>query len=132
VGQAFDQDGRVLGEATGSSKKEVFDELMKKHPDAHEIRIRSRELPPHTKLNPGPYDCYARLNDDEPYFVLRAKDPDAPAIVEAWALARSQRPGNESNPKLAEARECAQHMREWRERNIVNGRVPERPSLADA
>lgn len=41
-----------------------------------------------TKQDAGPFDCYAKLFDDEPYFVLRAKDPDAPAIVEAWAQRR--------------------------------------------
>src|SRR5574341_1751419 len=46
---------------------------------------------PHTKANPGPYDCYAKLRADEPYFVLRAKDPDAPATVERWANARAVR-----------------------------------------
>lgn len=34
-----------------------------------------------TKLDPGQFDCYAKLADDEPYFVLRAKDPHAPVLV---------------------------------------------------
>lgn len=72
-----------------------------------------------TKLNPGAYDCYTKLKDDEPYFVLRAKDPDAPALVEAWATARSKRPGNETNPKIGEARQTAHEMRQWREKNMV-------------
>jgi len=67
-----------------------------------------------TKLNPGPFDCYAKLADDEPYFVLRAKDPDAPGIVEEWAVRRFWRPGQENNPKIREARECAEAMRAWR------------------
>lgn len=27
-----------------------------------------------TKNNPGKYDCYAKLEPDEPHFVLRGKD----------------------------------------------------------
>ncbi len=65
-----------------------------------------------TKLNPGAYDCYARLADDEPYFVLRAKDPQAPALIEQWADERQARYG--AYPKLDEARACAREMRAWK------------------
>ena len=41
MGQAFDRDGNVLGEAFGDTKREVFDKLMKEHEAADEIRIRS-------------------------------------------------------------------------------------------
>ena len=41
MGQAFDSEGHVLGDATGATKREVFDQLEKAHPDAAEIRIRS-------------------------------------------------------------------------------------------
>lgn len=41
MGQAFDRDGNVLGEAFGATKREVFDQLMRQHGDAHEVRIRS-------------------------------------------------------------------------------------------
>lgn len=34
-----------------------------------------------TKQNPGSYNCYADAADDEPMFVLLARDRDAPAIV---------------------------------------------------
>lgn len=43
MGQAFNRDGDVLGEAFGETKREVFDKLMAAHKDAHEIRIRSME-----------------------------------------------------------------------------------------
>lgn len=43
MGQAFDRDGNVLGEATGDSKKEVFDKLTAEFKNAHEIRIKSAE-----------------------------------------------------------------------------------------
>ena len=41
MGQAFDRDGNVLGEAFGETKREVFDKLTSEFKDAHEIRIRS-------------------------------------------------------------------------------------------
>ena len=68
-----------------------------------------------TKLNPGKFDCYARLKDDEPYFVLRAKDPHAPALVELWAALREAEFG--SLPKFREARICADEMRVWFKNN---------------
>lgn len=43
MGQALDRDGNVIGEASGDTKREVFDKLMAEHRDAHEIRIRSLE-----------------------------------------------------------------------------------------
>jgi hypothetical protein len=43
MGQAFDGGGNVLGEAHGETKREVFDQLMKDHPDADEIRIKAAE-----------------------------------------------------------------------------------------
>ena len=50
MGQALDRDGRVLGEASGETKREVFDELQRRHPDAHEVRMRTlgdeKEQPP--------------------------------------------------------------------------------------
>lgn len=45
MGQAFDRDGRVLGEAFGDTKREVFDKLIAEHADAAEIRIRSMYQP---------------------------------------------------------------------------------------
>jgi len=42
-----------------------------------------------TKQNPGPFDCYAKLAPDEPYFVLRAKDPIAPQLITVWKAIRS-------------------------------------------
>ena len=41
MGQAFDRDGHVLGEAFGDTKREVFDKLSEQFKDAAEIRIRS-------------------------------------------------------------------------------------------
>lgn len=71
-----------------------------------------------TKAIPGAFDCYAKLAPDEPYFVLRAKDPDAPALVELWAAWRAAKPSNANNPKIPEALECAAAMRSWRLKNM--------------
>jgi hypothetical protein len=72
-----------------------------------------------TKEKPGAFDCYAKLAPDEPYFVLRAKDPAAPATIEAWIRLRRQTPGNEKNPKLDEASVTATAMRAWRLKYMI-------------
>ncbi len=41
MGQAFDRDGNVVGEAFGDTKREVFDKLINLHPEADELRIKS-------------------------------------------------------------------------------------------
>lgn len=41
MGQAFDRDGKVLGEAFGATKAEVFKQLDREFKDAFEIRVRS-------------------------------------------------------------------------------------------
>lgn len=71
-----------------------------------------------TKANPGKYDCYAKLEEDEPYFLVKATDPLAPILVEMWAsIAELHRTSDE---KIAEARDCANTMRQWRA-NKING-----------
>lgn len=64
-----------------------------------------------TKNNPGDYDCYVNAEPDEPMFVLLARDPLAPILVELWASLRQHNSGNPS--KVAEARHCAREMRKW-------------------
>jgi hypothetical protein len=71
-----------------------------------------------TKRDPGRFDCYAKLGIDEPYFVIRAKDPVAGAVIREWVRLRSQTPGNERNPKLEEALVCADAMEAWRARTM--------------
>lgn len=41
MGQAFNRDGELLGEAYGDSKREVFEKLIEQFKDAHEIRVKS-------------------------------------------------------------------------------------------
>src|SRR3546814_5105243 len=79
-------------------------------------RRPNRERPMGTKNNPGQFDCYANAAPDEPMFVLLGRDPIAPGLVEAWADQRELRDagaGIHQSPKVAEARACAQTMRDW-------------------
>ena len=42
MGQAFDRDGNLLGEAEGDTRRKVLKQLEKRHPDADEIRIKEK------------------------------------------------------------------------------------------
>ena len=53
MGQAFDREGNVIGEACGETKREVFDKLITEFKDAHEIRIRSFHAPGETESHIG-------------------------------------------------------------------------------
>jgi hypothetical protein len=74
-----------------------------------------------TKKDPGKFDCYAKLADDEPYFVLRGKDPVAWILVNLWVTYRklmalpyaSKQDAMAHHLKLDEATACAQRMREY-------------------
>ena len=56
MGQAFDDAGNVLGEATGDTKREVFEKLQSEHADAAELRIRSVMNQAQTKASDGRLD----------------------------------------------------------------------------
>ena len=82
-----------------------------------------------SKNNPGQFDCYANALPDEPMFILLARDPNAPALVEAWASRREQEIGAGTRPitdrpMVTEARQCAENMREWRKANDGKRRAP--------
>jgi len=67
-----------------------------------------------TKVNPGAFDCYANAKDDEPMFVLLARDKAAPAAVRYWALERIKTQKNRvSDPQIVEAYACAVAMETW-------------------
>lgn len=75
-----------------------------------------------TKSNPGKFDCYTNALQDEPMFVLLARDPDFLRLVRKWAKRRGKdvrcglRP--ESDMMLvAEAEECAWAGEKWRKIN---------------
>lgn len=75
-----------------------------------------------SKENPGQYDCYANALPDEPMFVLLARDPIGPELVEQWAIRRVNLISEGKKPKadyalVEEARECAEKMRAWRTEN---------------
>src|SRR5687768_14286082 len=77
-----------------------------------------------TKANPGRYDCLAKLDKDEPYFVLVAHDAMAPALVRSWAQLREQQVEQGIKPpsdmaQVAEARQCAAQMEIWRADQIA-------------
>jgi hypothetical protein len=67
--------------------------------------------------------CLNRADDDEPLFVLRANDENAPAIVMEWMRVYIRSKGgvpNLSGLQLAKAREAEQiasDMRVWKMRN---------------
>lgn len=64
-----------------------------------------------TKNNPGEFDCYENAAPDEPMFVLLARDPLAPMLVEEWAKRRVASRG--PSAKTREAFDCANAMRDW-------------------
>ncbi len=82
-----------------------------------------------TKQNPGPYNCYANLLPDEPYFVLMGRDPSAPSLIEIWSQERySQIAGGFRSAsdvhKITAARQCAADMKGWRVANDGRWRLP--------
>lgn len=84
-----------------------------------------------TKLEPGKFDCYENALADEPMFVLLARDPSAPALVQAWAdrrqwvIGEGRRPESE-RPMVTEALDCAVAMEIWRREHDGHWRDPER------
>lgn len=78
-----------------------------------------------TKNDPGEFDCYDNAEPDEPMFVLLARDPLAPILVELWASLRADdgvrtHPSAPAPAKVAEARHCAASMRAWRRQSEVD------------
>lgn len=75
-----------------------------------------------TKLTELRDGCFAKALDDEPMFVLLARDVDAPTLVLAWAqrrrddIARGRRPATDI-AQVEEAETTAQAMIDWREHN---------------
>lgn len=67
-----------------------------------------------TKTAPGRFDCHAAAEPDEPMFVLLARDPSAPKLIQQWAENRAIESSEEELDKVHEARMCAEDMRAWR------------------
>lgn len=66
--------------------------------------------------------CLLKAGDDEPIFVLRAKDSLAPEIVREW-VKLAKLCGKTPPEKLAEAEELAVKMEKWGEQN--ESRLPD-------
>lgn len=78
-----------------------------------------------TKQNPGEFDCYAKAEDDEPMFILLARDPLAPILVDLWAELRGFREDTKENrDKIREADWCAAEMKAWRRAKEASGDSP--------
>jgi hypothetical protein len=78
-----------------------------------------------TKNNPGAYDCYAKLEPDEPYFLLRGKDPVSWLLVNLWIMIRRHMAGpDEITPeyqaKLNEAKRCSDSMKIYAQTHPAN------------
>jgi hypothetical protein len=54
-----------------------------------------------SKANPSKFDCYPDLAENEPYFVIRARDPLSDALIELHAYIGAGQAGAAHN-KLAE------------------------------
>lgn len=75
-----------------------------------------------TKNQPGEFDCYSNADDDEPMFILLARDPIASTLVRDWAGARVRTGRNKTegeNRKIREALQCADAMDEYRKQKEV-------------
>lgn len=81
-----------------------------------------------TKLNPGKFDCYANAAPDEPYFVLLARDPMAPAIIRRWCAHRAMDPSTPPE-QISEALECASAMEAWRAEHLALEKPEPPPKL---
>jgi hypothetical protein len=86
-----------------------------------------------TKNQPGKWDCYQNAMPDEPMFILLARDPSAPDLVEDWATQRTKEIAGGRRPSsdeamVDEAISCAANMRHWRVVN--NGAWREQPAAA--
>lgn len=57
--------------------------------------------------------CLLRAADDEPIFVLRAKDPTSPAVIVKWV---EQNLATQPWDKLLGAVNIAKEMQEWRDK----------------
>jgi hypothetical protein len=66
----------------------------------------------------NPTSCINKAFDDEPIFVLRAKDPVAIQTIYYWMHQRICTGSEKYNdPKMKEAEQLAQLMHQWRREN---------------
>lgn len=72
-----------------------------------------------TKLVPDELDCYLRAKDDEPMFILLARDKAAPAQIREWvaqreAAAKEHGRSRHDLDQLKNALQIADDMEKWR------------------
>ena len=75
-----------------------------------------------TKLTELRDGCFAKALDDEPMFILLARDVRAPDLTEEWADQRAQEIRDGKRPasdmaQVTEAYQTADKMRAWRKAN---------------
>lgn len=68
----------------------------------------------------NPESCLNRAEDDEPLFVIRAKDKVSASVVRSWAEWASLSGAHEPE-KIQEARAIAEDMENWRRENYPEG-----------
>lgn len=61
-----------------------------------------------------PESCLNRALDDEPVFVLLARDKMAPKVIRQWVHERRAHVSGQDEAQLAEATELAFQMEQWR------------------
>ena len=69
------------------------------------VMIREKELS-------DPSSCFNKAKDDEPMFVLLARDRDAPAVIRYWLKLRAGRKDLRLEQAF-EAETCAKRMEDW-------------------
>jgi hypothetical protein len=67
--------------------------------------------------------CLGKAADDEPLFILRAKDPAAAFIVRVWCQLAWQAELHEPE-KIEDAKVLADRMEAWRMRNVTAAPLP--------
>lgn len=72
-----------------------------------------------------PGSCLNKAHDDEPIFVIRAKDPVGASTVRQWAI-EAERSGMHGDDKIADARALAEDMDDWRH-DLEDGLIEGRP-----
>ena len=71
----------------------------------------------------NPDSCLNKADADEPVFILRAKDPIAPVVVDFWAMLAEHVEAHELS-KQADAHIVSIQMQTWRRETFGNSPLP--------
>ena len=111
MGQAFDREGNVLGEAYADTKREVFDKLHAEFNDAHEIRIKTMEdragRPAATETVPRDRMLQFFSHAHLPDHLAKVSLPFCQLAEELCATLSSNPERTVALRKLLEAKDCA-------------------------